>query len=134
MQQTKCRNFIMKNKKLQKYGPLTLQIILALLFLLAGAGKFLAAGLWIEKFNRWNYPDNFYLVVGLTEVVCAVLLFIPKLSKYAAIIMLGIMISATLTLIIHDELRAIIQPVIYMVLVAVLILLKRKKIGSTVIN
>ena len=116
----------MKNKKVQKYISWALQIILGLLFLAAGAGKFLAAEVWIEKFSNWGYPDNFYLFIGVVEVLAAILLFIPKFTKQAAMFLLVVMLGAVLTHIFNQEAAELIRPIIFMLLLSTLIYLKIK--------
>ena len=116
----------MKNKKIVTYSTWILKIILGLLFLAAGAGKFLADHIWIEKFSDWGFPDKFYIFIGLIEILAAILLFIPKLSKYAAIVLIIIMIGAVGTHIIHNQIAEIIRPVIFLILLSIhLVLYKR---------
>ena len=117
----------MRNKKMRTFGTWTLQVILGLLFLAAGAGKFLAAEVWVEKFSKWGYPENFYLLIGITELLAAILLFIPKLTKYAAMFLVIIMIGAAITHMIHQEAAEILRPGIFLVLLSALIFLKREK-------
>ena len=93
----------MKGGKIKVYASWSLQIILGLLFLAAGVGKFLAEEIWIEKFKNWGYPKQFYLLIGIIEVLAAILLLIPKASKYAAIILVVVMFGAMMTHIFHQE-------------------------------
>ena len=116
----------MKNNKVWKYTLIIVQTIVGILFLLAGAAKFLAAEMWIKKFSQWHYPDNFYLLVGFVEIVAAILLFVPKLSRYAITTLIVIMIGAVLTHVYHQEATEIFRPGIYLVLLSAIIFLKRK--------
>ncbi|MCB0263630.1 MAG: DoxX family protein [Calditrichaeota bacterium] len=116
----------MKNNKVWKHTLIIVQTIVGILFLLAGAAKFLAAEMWIKKFSQWHYPDKFYMIVGFVEFVAAILLFVPKISKYAVISLIFVMIAAILTHVVHQESTEIFRPGIYLVLLVTIIFLKRK--------
>ena len=58
---------------------------------------------WIARFNRWGYPHDFYLVVGVAELAGAALLLIPKLSKFGAGLLSVIMVGAAGTHLLHHE-------------------------------
>ncbi|MCB9087885.1 MAG: DoxX family protein [Calditrichae bacterium] len=116
----------MKNKKNLVYATFALQIIVGLLFLVAGAGKFLAAEFWIAKFSQWRYPNNFYLLIGIIEIISAILLFIPRFSKYAAGILMIVMIGAAITHILHQEVAALFRPGIFLILLSALLFLKSR--------
>jgi putative oxidoreductase len=81
----------------------TLQILLAFLFAVQGVVKLMGSPSWIARFNRWGYPHDFYLVVGLAELAGAALLLIPKLSKFGAVLLSVIMIGAAGTHLLHHE-------------------------------
>ena len=116
----------MKNNKVWKHTLIIVQTIVGILFLLAGAAKFLAADFCIIKFSQWHYPDKFYMIVGFVEFVAAILLFVPKISKYAVISLIFVMIAAILTHVVHQESTEIFRPGIYLVLLVTIIFLKRK--------
>ncbi len=119
----------MKSKKLHGYITWALQIILGLLFLAAGAGKFLAAETWIQKFTTWGFFNNFYLLIGVVELLGAILLFLPKLSKYAAMLLVVVMTGAVITHIVHQEAVELFRPVIFMALLSALIFLKKNDLA-----
>lgn len=81
----------------------TLQILLAMLFAVQGAVKLMGSPNWIARFNRWGYPHNFYLLVGVAELAGAALLLIPKLSKFGAVLLFLVMIGAAATHLLHHE-------------------------------
>jgi hypothetical protein len=58
-----------------------LQFLLAALFAIQGIMKLTGSSAWISRFNAWGYPDHFYLVVGLAELLGAIALLIPRLAK-----------------------------------------------------
>ena len=68
------------------------------------AAAFVAIGLakfgipeWAIKFERWGYPDGFYMVIGALEIAGGVLLLVPRLSSYAAALLGAILIGAAAT-------------------------------------
>ena len=93
----------MRNQKLKIILLWTLQILLALLFLAAGSGKFMAAEVWQQKFLSWGYPNNFYLIIGVVETIAAVFLLIPNFTKYAAVFLFVVMLGAMLTHLFNQE-------------------------------
>jgi len=107
----------MKIEKVKNVFSWILQILLGLEFIIAGQAKFTTAT-WESMFEKWGYPDNFYLVIGALEVICGVLLFIPKLAGYSAVVLSIVMISAGVTHIMHDQ-----SPVVEIIILALLIIL-----------
>ena len=74
------------------------------------AAAFVAIGLakfggpaWAVKFERWGYPDGFYMVIGALEFAGGVLLLVPRVSSYAAALLGAILIGAAATHALHDE-------------------------------
>ena len=59
----------MKNEKIKTILTWAIQVILGLQFILSGQAKFTRADWWSRKFSEWGYPDNFYLVIGVLELV-----------------------------------------------------------------
>jgi uncharacterized membrane protein YphA (DoxX/SURF4 family) len=80
-----------------------LQVLLALLFAVQGLVKLMGSPSWIARFNRWGYPQYFYLVVGAAELAGAVLLLIPKLAKFGVLLLAVVMIGAAGTHVLHHE-------------------------------
>ncbi len=70
---------------------------------LAGASKFMNPGLWQGMFVDWGYPIWFTSVIGLTEIIGAILLFVPRLTFYAASVLIVVMIGALLTVLNHNH-------------------------------
>lgn len=80
-----------------------LQVLLALLFLAAGIPKLAGNPNWIARFARYGYPDNFYRLVGVVEVLGALALLIPRTAAYSAAVLIVVMIGATITHALHSE-------------------------------
>ena len=80
-----------------------LQTLLALLFAVQGVVKLTGSPNWIARFNRWGYPPKFYLVVGAAELAGAMLLLIPRLTKFGVGLLSVVMIGAAGTHLLHRE-------------------------------
>lgn len=105
----------------------TLQIIFAVLFLLAASGKILSRPQVIEKFNGWGFPDGFYLIIGVLELLGAIGLLIPRLASYAASGLIIIMIGATLTHILNGEGIQVLRPLIFMLALGAVIFVRKSQ-------
>ena len=92
---------------MQKLGRVALwvcQAALALMFLGAGGAKF-GSPMWQRMFERWGYPDHFYLVVGAVEVAAGLALLVPRLASPASLVLIVIMIGAGATHAMHGEIH-----------------------------
>lgn len=101
------KNIKMKKGKVRNILTWVLQVLLGLQFILAGQAKFTRPDVWAGQFAGWGFPDNFYLVIGALELIGAILVFIPKFASKAALGLGIIMIGATITHAIHDEMNRI---------------------------
>jgi putative oxidoreductase len=76
----------------------TLQGLFSLMFLYFGAGKFSShEGFWIELFAKIGVGQWFRYFTGGLEVICAVLLLIPRTSGIAAALLACVMAGAIFT-------------------------------------
>jgi len=74
-----------------------LQALLAAVFLLSGASKFSPRVVfWSQLFARIGIGQWFRYFTGSLEVICAVLLLIPKTSAFAAALLACTMLGAVL--------------------------------------
>ncbi|MFN0180181.1 MAG: DoxX family protein [Gemmatimonadales bacterium] len=48
----------------------------------------------VANFTRWGYPDGFYRIVGLAEVIAAILLLIPRTALIGAVGVVAVMLGA----------------------------------------
>jgi putative oxidoreductase len=99
-----------------------LQGFLALMFLCLGASKFSAhVVFWIELFARIGIGQWFRYFTGSLEVICAVLLLIPRTSGVAAALLACTMAGAILThlFILRDGYAAMFPGFPLLILVAV---------------
>lgn len=79
-----------------------LQVLLCMQFTLVGTGKFMDR-FWEPRFRNWGYPDHFYQVIGLLELLCGLSLLIPRVAGYGAIGIMAIMTGAAATHLVHGE-------------------------------
>ena len=78
-------------------------IVLAAVFLMFGAGKFIDPAKWIDKFVAWGLPEWFVSVSGFLEIAGAIGLLIPVLRGLAGVGLALFMVSAVGTHIVHAE-------------------------------
>jgi putative oxidoreductase len=99
-----------------------LRVFLALVFLYSGASKFNPHEMfWIELFTNIGIGQWFRYFTGGLEVICAVLLLIPKTSAIAAALLACTMAGAILThlFVLRDGYAAIFPGLPLMILIAV---------------
>jgi uncharacterized membrane protein YphA (DoxX/SURF4 family) len=77
-------------------------VLLSLVFLRAGVTKFTTPA-WETRFAAWGYPAGAHVVVGILEIGCAALLWVPRTRRLAALLLVAIMIGAALTHLAHGE-------------------------------
>lgn len=82
-------------------------LVLAVIFVMFGAGKFMDPAKWIEKFTVWGIPEWFVPVSGALELAGAVGLLIPVLRGLAGIGLALFMIGAVATHVVHAEIGMI---------------------------
>ena len=58
---------------------------------------------WIRDFARWGSPDWFRTVVGIAELASFVLLLVPRVAAYGALIFGIVMLGAIFTHATHGE-------------------------------
>jgi uncharacterized membrane protein YphA (DoxX/SURF4 family) len=91
--------------------------VLAIFFILAGLPKVLGQTGWVARFGAWGYPEWFPTVVGLGEIVGAILLMIPSCAAIGALVLSTIMVGAVGTHVWHGELPRIVIPIVLLVAV-----------------
>jgi hypothetical protein len=100
------------------------QILSALIVLAAATGKLLGRPGWIERFRNWGYPDGFYFVIGVLELLGAITLLFPRMAGRPAAGLLVIMLGALLTHLFHGEGLAVLRPLIVIVLLVAVLWLR----------
>ena len=82
-------------------------VVLAGVFVMFGAGKFIDPAKWIEKFAAWGIPAWFVPVSGALEVAGAVGLLIPVVRGLAGLGLALFMVGAVATHAVHAEIGMI---------------------------
>ena len=99
-----------------------LTVLLAALFVFAGAGKLIGMKDVVEGFERLGYPTWFRLLIGIIEVICGVGLVVPKFAIDAASFLIVIMLGALITTIVAGE--SVIVPLVVLILVGIVAALR----------
>jgi putative oxidoreductase len=88
--------------------------ILAVAFVLVGISKLEggSAARWNERFVDWGYPASAQYVVGVLEILGGLGLLIAKSRRAAAAMLIGLMIGALFTHLVHAEFPRLIPPLI----------------------
>ena len=116
--------------KVKSIAAWTLQILFAIFFTFQAAMKLGASPHWVSRFRVWGYPEHFYFVVGLCELLGAILLLIPRLARWGAVLLLIIMTGATATHVINREPQVVTTVLIMILLSALLYLCRRGSVAS----
>ena len=74
-----------------------LQGLLAAAFLMAGASKLAGAEMMVGQFEAIGLGQWFRYLTGGLEIAAAILLLIPRLSGYGALLLIPIMLGAAAT-------------------------------------
>lgn len=99
--------------------------VLSVVFLAAGATKFRAPQ-WETRFSGWGYPDWFRIAVGMLEIVCSMLLLVPRARRWAALVLTTLMLGAAGTHLLHGEApRVVVNIVLAALLIAAVALGRR---------
>ncbi len=78
-------------------GTWALQILMALVFLGAGAAKLAGAESMVEEFQKIGIGQWFRYVTGAIEICGAIALLIPRFSGFGALLLTGTMVGAAFT-------------------------------------
>lgn len=93
-----------KNRRILLVGG---AVVLALVFLVFGTGKFIDPATWNDKFTAWGIPIWFVPVSGALEIAGAIGLLIPVLRGLAGLGLALFMIGAVATHVVHAEIGMI---------------------------
>ena len=104
----------------KRAGVWALTAILAVFFLLAGGLKLRGTPSQVENFAHWGYAAWFLYVIGAVEIVGAIGLLVPRLAGFAVLLLGGTMLGASLTHLVHHEMKAVPVPLAILGLLAVL--------------
>lgn len=120
----------MKKQELIKYSSIILRIIIAVIFLLSGSGKFQTDSTMASNFKNWNLGISLMFIIGIFEILGAIFLFMPKTMIYGCYMLVAVMLGA---MVIHIlNLQELGFPILNITLIMILLLiLYFKKLTST---
>jgi len=72
-----------------------------IMFVKNGYRKFDPEGFWSGAFERWGYPGWFMVFIGVLEFGGGLLILLPRVSGYAALVLAAVMLGALVTRLIH---------------------------------
>lgn len=98
-----------------------IQFLLAGLFIMSSLSKLMSDPEVVANFSRWGMPDNFYLLIGILELLGAAGLLIPRLAGPAAAGLILIMVGALITHLVHGEMGMAIVPLVVMLFLGVVV-------------
>ncbi len=70
---------------------------------------------WHGAFVRWGYPEWFPTLIGVLEILGALLILFPKTASLGAITLACIMLGATVTHLRYDSLMVAAFPALFFV-------------------
>jgi len=94
MSQTHAVAYPVNPSKGKNIALWVLQIVLAAFFLMAGGSKLAGAPAMVQLFDTLGFGQWFRYVTGAIEVAAAILLVIPGMSRYGAVLVVATMIGA----------------------------------------
>lgn len=96
---------------------------------MAGLAKFYRSAFWEQLFVSWGYPTWLSKVVGIVEMMGAILAFVPRTTLYGIVILAITMAAAFLTLFTHQggRLGWGLTPLTYFVWLCVLAIVRWRK-------
>jgi putative oxidoreductase len=100
-----------------------LGILVTLEFLgmgLAGMAKF-QGDAWQRMFTEWGYPVWFSFVIGGLEVTGAFLILVPRLTSYAAMLLIAVMLGALGTELFVMRQLGPTMPIIHLTILSILL-------------
>ena len=108
-------------------------ILAAAAFVAIGLAKFVSPA-WAIKFERWGYPDGFYMVIGALELAGGVLLLVPRVSSYAAALLGVILVGAAATHALHGETTRVAAPLMWLAVMTLIGVARRRRAWRPVIR
>jgi len=103
----------------KEIGTWVLTAALAVFFILAGALKLRGTPTQIDNFAHWGYSLWFLYLIGAVETAGGIALLAPGLAGFAVLLLGGTMVGASLTHLVHNEMKAVPIPLVILGLLAV---------------
>ena len=94
----------------------TVSVLVAFVLILAGLPKIFGGQDWARNFELWGYPGWFRVLVGIVEVLGAILLVNHRTALFAAGVLTVLMAGATYTQLISGSVANAMIPMILAIL------------------
>ena len=108
-----------------------LQILLAALFLLVGSAKFGShSEVWVQMFAAIGIGQWFRVFTGGLEILCAILLLIPRSAAIGAALLSCTMVAAFFIrlFVVRGPTHEAVTPLVYLVFLVVVLWLRRDRL------
>jgi putative oxidoreductase len=105
-------------------------LFLAYVFIKAGLDKFSDSSGWARAFRFWDFPVWFRILVGVTEVGAALLLFYKRTASLGALMIVVVMVGAMATHVVTHRPRQVKSEVFPLVLSTIVLFGRRKEVLS----
>ncbi|MCG8337747.1 MAG: DoxX family protein [Proteobacteria bacterium] len=103
----------------KKYTVWVISVLLTLAFFMAGGAKITGAEQIVQNFEKWGFPFFFLYVVGGSEILFAIGLWVPRLNGLSALGLVALMIGAVGTHVVFGEFNQLAPATILGILSAV---------------
>ena len=87
----------MVNIRVRVVAGWAVAMLLALFFIQTGPGKLNPSPALVERFEGWGYSGGFVQVVGVIETTGALIVLVPSLAAYGALMIATVMMGAIYT-------------------------------------
>jgi uncharacterized membrane protein YphA (DoxX/SURF4 family) len=108
-------------------GVWLVTLFIVFVFATQGFAKFSSQGFWAGAFARWGYPVWFRLLIGVVEILAALLLLVPRLAAYGAMLVVTIMVGGIATKLHAGQARAIVVELVWILLATLVFLARRRQ-------
>jgi putative oxidoreductase len=102
-------------------------LMLVFVFGNQGVAKFSDTSGWARAFAHWGYPVWFRLLIGVLEVLAAVLILWPRTAPIGAAIIIVVMLGGMGTHIVKDNGRHMTSEVMPIVFASVILFARRRQ-------
>lgn len=110
-----------------------LNVVLAIVFIMAGGSKLLGVDMQVEAFATWNLPTWFMYVTGALEVAGGIGLLVKQVRLWAALGLAVTMVGAIITHLLNNEASQIVVPIV-LLLLSLLSAKMTMKLGKSMAN
>jgi putative oxidoreductase len=112
-----------------------LQIVVCVMFLFAGGAKLAGAAPMVQMYDTIGIGQWFRYVTGLIEVGSALLLLVPSLAVFGAVLLACTMCGAIIAhfTVLHSP-ETVGGPVVLLCLALVILWLRRGQLGSRIVS